>query len=406
MKHFAIIGSGISGLSAATILHKKFDITLFEANSKLGGHTNTITTPNGIPIDTGFIVYNPLNYPNFCKFLDILGVESIESNMSFSYYNPHKNEGYSSDFPWGLFSTKKHWVSPGFYKFIYDIHRFNTIAKQSIRTIDSQQTIYEFLTAHGFSQRLIHEYVIPMGAAIWSTSQSNTLNFPAQAFLSFWNNHCLLQLLNRPIWRTIKGGAQSYIDAVVKTTQLRYVLNHPIQTITRNSDGVILKGPSGTMHFDGVVIATHADQALKMLSDPTPQESQYLGSWRYSSNLTTLHSSTQGLPKNRSAWASWIYKRENDDTMTATYWMNRLQSLPGDTDYFVTLNQSIPEHVIYKTQYEHPLMTTTSIQTQPYLKQLNGIKNTYYSGSYFGNGFHEDGISASVDIGKQLGCPF
>ena len=350
------------------------------------------------------------NYPNFCKFIDKLDVASIESNMSFAYHDSRSNCGYSSDFPSGLFSTKKNIVSPSFYKFLYEIHRFNTISKKEYSHIPTNLTIYDYLCSHGFSQRLIHEYVIPMGAAIWSTCQKDTLHFPAKTFLSFWDNHCLLQFLNRPKWRTIQGGAQKYIDAVINTTKLNYFTNHPIKKIDRHSNHVTLYGEtSGPMEFDLVVIATHADQALRMLSAPSPDESQLLGAWSYSSNKTTLHTATDTLPSNRSAWASWIYTRQKDEQMTATYWMNRLQSLSTNTDYFVTLNSNNEiqrDSVIYNTTYEHPMMTSKSIESQLNLKKLNGVMNTFYCGSYFGNGFHEDGISSSVTIGNMLQCPF
>jgi len=408
MKHLAIIGSGISGLSASLILHKKYKITLFEASSKLGGHTNTIVTPNGIPIDTGFIVFNEKNYPNFCKFLSVLGVESIPSNMSFAYFDSGTNTGYSSDFPSGLFSTKKHIISPSFYKFLADITAFNALANQQLDTIDPSISIYDFLRTHKLSDRLINEYVLPMGAAIWSTSQHDTQAFPAKSFLSFWNNHGLLQLFNRPKWRTIKGGAQTYIDAVLKTTGLTYKCNHPIDRIERTEDAVTLfSKSSGPTDFDGVVIATHADQALAMLSSPTPIERQLLRPWAYSKNHTVLHTSSLIVPKNKSAWASWIYTRHQDNQMSASYWMNRLQALPTETQHFVTLNShnTIPESsIIYQTNYEHPKMTSESLSTQPKLDALNGQLNTYFCGSYFGYGFHEDGIASSINVGQHLKC--
>ena len=409
-RNYAIIGSGISGLSAAYILHKKYNITLFEASCKLGGHTNTKYANDGTPIDTGFIVFNEQNYPYFCKFLDALGVTSIQSNMSFAYFDSKKNTGYSSDFPGGVFSTKKHCFSPSFYRFLWDIHRFNTISKQALLHLSNDQTIQEYLERHGFSHRLINEYVLPMGAAIWSTSQRDMASFPAKSFLSFWNNHSLLQFFNRPIWRTITGGSQKYIDAVIQQTKISTFLNHPIHRIDRSDSHVTLYGTSSEpMDFDGVIIATHADQALRMLSKPSKNEQNLLKEWRYSKNNTVLHTSDQHLPKHRSAWASWIYTRDNDNEMSATYWMNRLQSLKNTTNYFVTLNShaDIPNSAqLFSTVYEHPIMAEASMNTQSQLPSLNGYMNTYFCGSYFGNGFHEDGIASSVAVGKALGCSF
>lgn len=408
MKKLAIVGSGISGLSAAYLLSQKFDITMYEANQTLGGHTNTVLTPENVPVDTGFIVFNKKNYPNFCTFIDQLGVESIESDMSFAYFDRLKNRGYSSDFPRGIFSSKKNLFSPSFYYFLYQITQFNKTAKASIHQIDERITIMDFLKDNGFSQRLIDEYVIPMGAAIWSTSQNDTYQFPAKSFISFWENHCLLQILDRPKWRTIKGKAEQYINALIKKINLNYYVNHPIHNIKRELNTVILYGPNGTQEtYDGVVIATHADQALRMIESPTQLEQRILKKWKYSKNQTVLHTSTTGLPAKQSGWASWIYTRENDNTMSATYWMNRLQSLPTNTQHFVTLNPTleIPKNnQLYSTLNEHPMMTQAAVDTQKDLPKLNGINNTYFCGSYFGHGFHEDGIASAIDVGKALGC--
>ncbi len=409
MKKIAIVGSGISGLSAAYILNKKYNVTLFESGDRLGGHTNTVTLDNGLSIDTGFIVFNSINYPYFCKFIKELDVKTIESNMSFAYFNSESSYHYSSDFPKGLFSTRKNIFSPSFYYFLYEIIRFNRLGKQYNDLVESDITISEFLTRHGFSNKFINEYVIPMGAAIWSTSQSDTHHFPAKTFLSFWNNHHLLQLFNRPKWRTIEGGSKNYINAVVKKINLNYHLNHPIKRIDRSEHKITLHGANSSHVFDGVVIATHADQALKMLAAPSQQEQALLGQWQYSTNKTDLHQSSSIVPKQRDGWASWIYTRFNDDEMTASYWMNRLQALHTSIDYFVTLNaqQRIPaEDIHYSTVYEHPMMTKDSIATQSSLHSLNGYMNTYFCGSYFGNGFHEDGIHSAVQVGKVLGCPF
>ena len=409
MKHLAIIGSGISGISSAYILSQKYKISLFEAAPKLGGHTNTIKLENGLAIDTGFIVFNKKNYPNFCKFIQQLNVDSIESNMSFAYFDALSKYHYASDFPKGIFSSKKNLLRPSFYRFLYEITRFNRLGTEASFTLNSDITIHEFLTQNGFSKKLINEYVIPMGAAIWSTSQKDTYKFPAKTFLSFWNNHHLLQIFNRPKWRTIKGGSDTYIKAVIEKTKLNYYLNHPINKIERTNTGATIYGPKGSEKFDGVVIATHADQALKMLAKPSSKEKLLLGKWQYSQNQTILHQSKSIVPKKRSGWASWIYTRHNDEQMTATYWMNRLQALTTKDDYFVTLNaqkEISNDEIIYQTNYEHPMMTKASIATQKDLDSLNGYLNTYFCGSYFGNGFHEDGIRSAVNVGKHLKCPF
>jgi len=407
IQRIAVIGSGISGMSAAYLLSQKYDITLFEANHRLGGHTNTVKTNDGQAIDTGFIVFNEKNYPYFCKFLDQLNVASHASDMSFAYLNQASGYAYSSDVPYGLFSTKSNMISPAFYGFIYNILRFNKMAKHAISTVSATESIDGFLKRHRFNDKFCNEYVLPMGAAIWSTSQNDIRHFPAKLFLSFWDNHGLLQVRNRPQWRTVTGGSQQYIHAVIKKTNLNYHTNTPIHRIERTDNNVTLFGPKTPQIFDAVVIATHANQAYNMLAQPSSLENRLLGPWNYSKNTTILHTSPIVAPKQRSAWASWIYTRHNDNKMSASYYMNRLQNIQSQKDYFVTLNasKSIPSDAIqYETNYEHPIMTTASVNTQTMLSELNGHQNTYYCGSYFGNGFHEDGIVSSIAIGRQLGC--
>ena len=246
-----------------------------------------------------------------------------------------------------------------------------------------------------------------MGAAIWSTSHKDTERFPVKSFLLFWNNHCLLQLFNRPKWRTIKNGSQSYIDAILQKTNLKYFTSHPIQSIERDANGVKIYSSNGPVEFDAIVIATHADQALKMLRSPTSLESDLLGKWQYSKNPTSLHSDISLMPPKRSAWSSWMYSKKDDGVMTASYYMNRLQSLPNTTDYFVSLNDnnSIDQSkTIYKTIYEHPMMTRASMETQNKLHQLQGVNHTFYCGSYFGFGFHEDGFKSALNVGELLNC--
>ena len=405
----AIIGSGISGLGCAYILRNSYDVTLFEANPTLGGHTNTITTNTGLNVDTGFIVFNEKNYPNFCKLIDQLEVESIASNMSFGYFDQPQNYYYSSDFPAGLFSKKKNILSLSFYKFIFDIFRFNKIGRSELKKELIEKTIREYLDHYKFNSKFINEYVLPMGAAIWSTSHNDTEGFPAKSFLDFWNNHCLLQVFDRPKWHTIKNGSKSYIEAIIKKTNLKYFTNHPISKVTRHENGVVLYGPNGPSEYDAVIIATHADQALSMLDSPSNDEEELLGKWRYSMNPTVLHSDSCVMPPNKSAWSSWMYSRKNDNVMTSSYYMNRLQSLSGNRNYFVTLNpyQSINEStIIYKTNYEHPMMTKSSMGTQQDLSRLQGKQNTYYCGSYFGYGFHEDGFTSAINVGEYLNCQF
>ena len=246
-----------------------------------------------------------------------------------------------------------------------------------------------------------------MGAAIWSTSQNDIRKFPAKLFISFWENHRLLQVLNRPKWRTLKNGSISYINAVIDQSNMTIKLNHPVDKIERSMDGVRIYSNGEPFEFDQVIIGAHADQALKMLASPSHEEKTLLGQWQYSKNPTILHSDTSIAPPKRSAWASWIYARSNDDKMIASYYMNRLQDLNSMNDYFVSLNieNGINKDLVdYQTIYDHPMMTKESVSTQSQLQQLNGKMNTYFCGSYFGNGFHEDGIASAVQVAKYFKC--
>ncbi len=408
-KNIAIVGSGISGLSAAYLLSRRHTVTLFESSDRLGGHANTVSTPCGQHIDTGFVVFNKKNYPYFCKLLNELNVPIVESDMSFAYVDPIQNHYYSSDIPWGIFSKKSTLFSPSFYKFIFSIASFNKESLRDLPKLSDKESLNDYLQRKAYSPRLIREYVLPMGAAIWSTSEKNIGQFPAKTFFNFWNHHCLLQTTNRPKWATIKNGSQTYINALINAISITVYCNQAIRRIHRHPTHVTVESYHGRYDFDCVVIATHADQALRLLDSPTPMEKILLSPWVYTNNQIILHSDCRVAPPAKSAWASWIYTRTCNTVMQASYFMNRLQKLKTPTPFFVTLNSQLPIHsekIIYTTRYEHPMMTQSSVETQTNLHELNGVKNTYFCGSYFGNGFHEDGIRSAVMVANQLGCPF
>jgi uncharacterized protein len=413
IKKIAIVGSGIAGLGAAYILSQKYEVDIFEANPKLGGHTNTITTPDGTAIDTGFIVFNTINYPNFCKLLQKLNVASAASNMSFGYHQPLTNNYYASDVPSGLFYTKRNLVSPKFYRMIADIIKFNRIGRTQAHTIPPSLSMGDFLTQHRFSLALIHDYVLPMGAAIWSASVSDMQQFPAKAFLSFWNNHHLLQIRNRPQWQTISGGAQTYIDAITQHATFKTSLSTPVYAIDRHPDNVTIHTHNNSHTFDAVVLATHADQAFKMLSHPSKTETELLGSWSYSKNNATLHTDTSIAPKRRNAWASWMVHKLDHNHATS-YYMNRLQPLATTTPWLVSIEADSATNTLaidnkktcFKTVYEHPIMNASAMNTQSKLSSLQGQQRTFFCGSYFGYGFHEDAFASAVLVGKELGCDF
>lgn len=405
----AIIGTGISGILSGFLLQQKYHVTLFEKNDRLGGHANTVMA-NDIPIDTGFIVYNTLNYPHFCQFIEQLGVQSIESDMSFGYFNPSQHFWYASDFPWGVFSQKKHLLSPKFIRFLREIQQFNqrVLADLDTHVMDDMQ-LSEYVLKCGFSSFFCDAYLYPMAAAIWSCPIETIHQYPAKTFFSFWKNHRLLTIRNRPKWRTIRGGSTSYIKAFTSQFSGDILTDTSIQTIIRTHNSVSLVDDLNRHHvFDAVVIATHADEALALLESPTPDETRLLSAWQYSQNQVTLHTDANVMPPKRNAWASWLVKASpHSSTLTMTYYMNRLQQLPTTTDYFTSLNlaeEINPSHVIKTIQYMHPIYTTESVATQAQLHTLNGIHNTYFCGSYFGNGFHEDGAKSAVTLAKELGC--
>jgi predicted NAD/FAD-binding protein len=408
-RKIAIVGTGISGILSGYLLQQKYHVTLFEKNNRLGGHANTVLADN-IPIDTGFIVYNTLNYPHFCQFIKKLGVASIESDMSFGYFNPSQHFWYASDFPWGVFSQKKHLLSPKFICFLKEIQRFNQRVLADLDThIMRDISLNEYVLKCGFSSFFCEAYLYPMAAAIWSCPIETIHQYPAETFFSFWRNHRLLTIRNRPKWQTIRGGSTSYIAAFKSQFSGDILTSTPIQTIIRRENSVTLVDNSNRHHvFDAVVIATHADEALALLESPTHDETHLLSKWQYSYNHVTLHTDTKVMPPKRDAWASWLVKASpHSSALTMTYYMNRLQQLPSTTDYFTSLNlaeEIDTSRIIKSIPYRHPIYTASSVATQSKLHILNGIHNTYYCGSYFGNGFHEDGAKSAVALAKELGC--
>ena len=412
MKTVGVIGAGVSGLTAAYYLQNDYKVTVFEANSYIGGHTNTISLSNGLAVDTGFIVFNDKNYPNFCKLLKRLNVESQDSDMSFSYSSKQTNIAYSSDLPWGLFANKKQLFSLKYWRFLKEISRFNQVAVESVE-LDKlgNETIEDFLKKNQFSKYLVLNYIIPMGAAIWSASFEETLLFPAKSFLNFWYNHCLLQVQNRPTWKTVKGGSKTYVDALLKQARFNYYVNAPVQNIKRNSHFIDLyiKGQE-SQKFDYIILACHADQSLNLLEQPSEEEVSLLSKWHYSSNEAVLHTDTSICPVQRQAWASWMVRDfgnyQLSDAVSVTYWMNRLQSLNTPETYLVSLNCPVtinPNSIERTINYTHPIFNTSSLESQKNLDRLNKNGHTYYCGAYFGYGFHEDGVRSGMNVARALG---
>ena len=415
-KKIAVIGGGVAGIVAAHLLQKRHDVTLFEQNDYLGGHTHTIEIKEGpdagLAVDTGFIVLNDATYPLFRKFLAQMGVEARVSEMSFGFQCQQTGLVYAgTDFN-GLFAQRRNLVSPEFYRFLLEIVRFNKQAQEDLDKGDiSQVTLGEYLEKGCYSPFMIDNYLMPMAAAIWSTPTMQIHAFPAGPFLHFFRNHGLLSFRNRPLWRTVVGGSHAYVKAFAKGFKGRLHLDSAVRGVHREEGQVRLTfSDDEAQTFDQVVIATHADQAFRLLQDTTELEQELLSPWQYQLNQTVLHTDSSILPIRKHAWAAWNFTREareeEDRPVYVTYYMNRLQGLRAQNDYCVTLNRGEafkPDTVIAEMAYHHPLYSFASMATQAKLPQLNGCKNTYFCGSYFGYGFHEDAVRSGFGVAKAFG---
>jgi len=410
----AIIGGGVSGLTAAYLLHNDYDLTLFEANDYVGGHTQTHELEaegRRWSIDSGFIVYNEKTYPNFIKLLEKLKVDSQKSSMGFSVKATHKKLEYSGSSPNALFAQRQNLLRPSFYLMIKDILRFNRLAKSKLEGLVESMTLKEFLKQNKFSKHFVENYIVPMGAAIWSTAAEKTIEMPAVFYIRFFQNHGLLQIMNRPQWRVIKGGSKSYIEKIKASYEKQIKLSAPVKKIIRHKDEVeIFFGKNGehSNKFDRVIIATHSDQALQMLEEPSAKEKEILGSLQYQENEALLHTDESILPRKKEAWSSWNYllNKDKKDPVAVTYSMNLLQSLTARTHFLVTLNSSEninANKILKKITYQHPLFTVEGARLQKEKHLISGQNNTFYCGAYWGNGFHEDGVVSALDVCKFFG---
>ena len=406
----AIIGSGIAGNVAAYHLNKEHDITLFEQNSHIGGHTHTHTIDDvsagsnrgELNIDTGFIVLNDRTYPNFISLLKELDVDIQKTEMSFSVKCEQSGLEYNGNNLDTLFAQRSNLLRPRFYKMISDILRFNRQATELINNIYSDQSLGDFLHNNGYSEIFINKYIVPMGAAIWSTNPEDMFCFPARLFFNFFLNHGLLSVNDRPQWYVIKGGSNSYVKKLTSGFEDKIRTNCPVDKIVRFQDHVEIRTQKhGNERFDYVFIASHSDQALKMLQQPLAQERETLSAIQYQKNEAVLHTDKSLLPIRNKAWASWNYHIPNDtrSNVALTYNMNILQGLSSDNTYCVTLNYTdkIDNDKILKTiVYHHPIFTPDSIIAQQNHRLINGTSRTYYCGAYWRNGFHEDGVVSAI----------
>ena len=408
----AIVGAGVAGIVAAYLLSRKHDVTLFEKNDYIGGHTNTVAIHDEsgavIPVDTGFIVLNDRTYPLFNRFLSQLGVAIRKTDMSFSYMDGNSNLQYASTGFRSIFAQRTNLFSLSFWRLLYGILRFNRLTRERLHEGALKGlTIDEHLRRERISDIVAKAFVLPMAGAIWSAPDGNIREFPVEAFARFYENHGLLSLSDHPQWYYIEGGSQTYVRAFLKTFAGRVLSSCPVESVIRTDQDVVLKLQNAEERFDKVVIAAHADQAFRMLSDPSDNETRLLSVWKYAPNLTILHSDQSFLPPIRRAWASWNYTRSSgnrdDAPVTLTYDMTRLQCLPCNDRICVTLNPWKPvsqAKTVRELQYDHPMYNFDALRSQEALPSLNGQKNTYFCGSYFGYGFHEDAVRSAVEIGK------
>ena len=409
-KKIAIIGSGIAGLSAVHMLEKNNHITLFEKNKKIGGHTNTHTISSGIDeglnIDTGFIVMNHQNYPLLSKLFTDLNVELHDSNMTFSYHDKKSNLQYCGNGINGIFAQRRNIINPYFLSMISEILRFYKIAKKDLNMENfGNESLGEYLNKHNFKKNFIIHHLIPMGSAIWSTPCNDMMYFPAYNFINFLNNHGLLSLKNRPLWKTVTGGSETYIRKMQKKwNNVKIVTNSNIQSIKSFSDHVKILHNNEILLFDEVIIATHANQVLALLDNPDSTDIDFFNSWKYAKSKVFLHTDNSVMPPIRNTWSSWNFKRINEIDTSLSYYMNSLQLLQTNSDYFVSLDLPYePRNVIYEVNYEHPIFTNKVIQRRDKLISKNGNNRIWFTGSYLGNGFHEDAVKSSMDVVIKIG---
>jgi uncharacterized protein len=409
----AIVGAGISGMLAAYLLHNEHEIVLYEAGSYAGGHTNTVRvdTPLGSHhVDTGFIVMNDRTYPNFTRLLDRLGVATQPTHMSFSVKGEDEDFEYSGT-PRGIFCQPRNLISIRFQRMLLDLQRFNRGLRRLLEhEPHSERSLGEFLAEHNFSQGFIDRLLVPQISAVWSADPLRMRSFPVRFLAEFFSNHGMLGLRDRPHWSTVSGGSARYVDALTAPYREHIRLNTPVHSITRHQGHVeIVARGLEAERFDQVVIATHSDQALAMLSDPSQRESALLGAIPYQHNDATLHTDSTLLPRRRSARAAWNFHllREPKPLSTVTYYMNHLQRLKADRDFCVTLNRSEaidPQKIIRTISYAHPVYTPAGVAAQQAHETIGGLAaRTHYCGAYWGWGFHEDGVRSALRACEPFG---
>ncbi len=414
-KHIAVVGTGIAGLSAAWLLSKHHDVTIYEANDYIGGHSNTVDITVGdqtFPVDTGFIVFNPQNYPNLTALFEHLEVPTTATDMSFSVSLDDGAFEYSGGDGNGLLAQKSNLLRPRFWSMVRGILRFYRKAETYCNDSEiNGLTLGALLAREGYSKAFIDDHLAPMGAAIWSSNSTDILDYPASSFLRFFMNHGLVQLNDRPQWRTVTGGSREYVKRLTESLSHRIRLSTPVLSVeeTGTSASLTAKGEPPA-NFDDVVFACHSDQALRLIKTPTNSQTDALRDLRYSKNTVALHTDMNLMPKRRAAWASWNYVERrggaNRPGPAVSYWMNRLQPLPTDEPVIVTLNpdRDIDSSKVLGTfDYEHPIFDQAALAAKAKVWSLQGASRMWYAGAYLGDGFHEDGIQAGLAVAEMLG---
>lgn len=411
----AVVGSGVAGLTVAHILGRRFDITLIESQPHLGGHANTVSIQanpekDQVNIDTGFIVFNDHTYPHFSALLKYLGVETVVTDMSFAFSEDGGHFEYSGSGLRGLLGQPSNLLRPRFWSFVKDIRRFMRTAQQDVHTtLSGVSTMADYLLIRNYEDDFAKRHLLPMMSAIWSTDAKDVLQMPAQTVLTFFENHGLLRLRDRPKWRTVAGGSRTYVDALADKTLARIQVGLSVEAVRREQDSVLVTTAAGSEAFDHVIFGCHADQALALLKDANDDEKNCLADCRFQANDVILHRDPRLMPKRRKIWSSWNFLSASADLhakASVTYWMNRLHRLQTESDYFVTLNPLVrPDShlIISEHQYDHPILDVAAEKAKRRLAELQGRGGVWYCGAWLGYGFHEDGIRSAVEIAARFG---